>query len=81
MKAASLWIGRKWTLINSYLHRVDKSKSEQIIFDLDELIQNNDTTVPISYVDSDTNKHGVTIVIEKLNRDFDREIIENAFSS
>ncbi len=81
MKAASLWIGRKWTLLNSYLQRVDKSKSEQIIFDLDELIQNNDTTVPISYVDSDTNKHGVTIVIEKLNRDFDREIIEDAFCS
>lgn len=79
MKAASLWIGRKWTLLNSYLRRADKSKSEQIIFDLDELIQNNDTEVPISYIDSDINKHGVTIVIEKLNRDFDRELIEDAF--
>lgn len=81
MKAASLWIGRKWTLFNHYLHRKNKSESEKILFDLDELIENNETLVPISPIASNDNKNGVTIIIERLNRDFDKELIEDAFCS
>lgn len=79
MKAASLWIGRTWTLSNNYLHRKNKDETEQIIFDLDKLIKNNQTSIPITYVPNKTKKHGVIITIEKLNRVFDREQVEDAF--
>lgn len=79
MKAASVWIGRKWTLSNSSINRKNKNETEQIVFDLDELIKNNQSSIPIIYTTNKNKKHGVTITIEDLNRPFHKEQIEDAF--
>lgn len=79
MKAASVWIGRKWTLSNNYLFRENIDKTEKIVFDLDELIKNNQGSIPIITIPNKINKNGVIITIEKLNRTFDKEQIEDAF--
>jgi hypothetical protein len=79
MKAASLWIGRKWTLSNSYLFRENKDEAEEIVFDLDELIKGEQTSIPVNSVPNETKKNGVTITVEELNRIYDKEEIEDAF--
>lgn len=79
MKAASIWIGRKWTLINSFIDRDDPEQSQQIVFDLDDLIKNNMTSIPIKNLPQDPQKNGVKVIVENLNKDFSEDLIEDAF--
>lgn len=76
MKAASIWIGRKWTLLNSH---IAKKVCQKIIFDLDKLIVENKGTIPVDKKTQDCNSHGVVIIIENLNHEFDEDQIQDAF--
>lgn len=79
MKAASIWIGRKWTLVNSQLNRENTNECQKIVFDLNKLIIENKGSIPILTQNEDCCKSGVKIIIENLVKDFDENQIEDAF--
>lgn len=79
MKAASIWIGRKWTLINSQLNRENSNECQKIVFDLNKLIIENKGSIPILTQNKDCCKSGVKVIIENLMKDFDENQIEDAF--
>lgn len=79
MKAASIWSGRKWTLINSQIDRENSSECQRMVFNLNKLIIENKGKVPISRIDTNCCKSGVKITIEELVKDFDENQIEDAF--
>ncbi|MDN5114182.1 ATP-binding protein [Aliarcobacter butzleri] len=79
MKAASIWIGRKWTLTNSQLNRKNSNECQKIVFDLNELIIKNKGIIPIVIQNNGCCKNGVKITIEDLVKDFDKNQVEDAF--
>lgn len=79
MKAASIWIGRKWTLTNSQIDRENSTECQRMVFNLNKLIIENKGKVPISTIDKNCCKSGVKITIEELVKDFDENQIEDAF--
>ncbi|OCL82316.1 Histidine kinase-, DNA gyrase B-, and HSP90-like ATPase [Arcobacter porcinus] len=79
MKAASIWIGRKWTLTNSQLNRKNSNECQKIVFDLNELIIKNEGIIPIEIQNDGCFKNGVKIIIENLVKDFDKNQVEDAF--
>lgn len=77
MKAASIWIGRKWSLINSQINRKNPNECQKIVFNLDQLILENKGNIPISK-GKNCCTSGVKIVIENI-KDFHENQIEDAF--
>lgn len=79
MKAASIWIGRKWTLVNSQIDREDITKCQKIVFNLNKLILENKGSVPVSTINKECHRSGVIITIEDSTKDFDENQVEDAF--
>lgn len=64
MKAASMWLGNKWTLESYPIH---SNFNYQLIFDLDKLLSDNSEEVKISDIQSPKKTNGVKITLEDLH--------------
>lgn len=78
MKAASVWLGRMWKLDNALF---GSEYINSIEFDLDNLILNNLNSVNVKHDFNTKNLHGVTITINKLNKEFSTEIFKRTYQN
>lgn len=79
MKAASIWIGRQWSLINSQIDRENINECQIMVFNLNHLILENKGSIPVLKENKNCCKSGVKITIEGIIKDFDKNQVEDAF--
>jgi len=66
MKSATGWYSRYYTISSS---AIGETVKREVIFDIEKIIREKNSRVPINKVAKDPNVHGTRIVMSKLNKD------------